>query len=445
MRILHVDDDRALVARELRAEWPGAEVLAVGTQGALEAVLAADGGRLDAAVLDFSLGWGDGLGVLRRIREVQPDCPVLLFSGSLGEERAVEVMKAGFDDYVVKSVGQLPRLRASIHALLGRRRERLALARAEARHRALFLNVGVGLFVCRSDGTIEDGNPALLSMLGVADAEELRRLNLLDLLASEEVRHRWLEIPPASVEQAEVALRRPDGRILWAQIDARPGPTGEQGIVEGALTDVTALRAALEEKDTLLREVLHRVYNNLQQVEGLLNLQGRRFAQPEVRRAFKEVGDRIRALALVQRRLHGGTDYRSVDFAAYLRDLVEALGRMAGRPEVRIVAEADPLRLSVEQAVPAGLIANELLTNALKHAFPSRRAGEVRVILRAEPDGHVLLEVSDDGTGIRAPSAPREGGGLGMRLVPALARQIGGSVAAEEASGRFAVAVRFRP
>jgi two-component sensor histidine kinase len=446
MRVLHVDDssdDRTLVARELQREWPAIELLQAGAPDGLERILAT-AGDLDLAILDFSLGWGNGLGVLGRIRAQHPDCPAILFTGSLGEERAVQMIHAGFDDYVVKAVDQLPRLRASVSTCLARREERRALARAEARHRNLFLNVGVGLFVCRPDGTLEDGNPALLRMLGLRNVEELRRLNLLDLLASEEARHRWLEIPPASLSQAEVVLRHPDGRTLSVQLDAR-APDERGGIIEGALTDVTALRSALEQKDTLLREVLHRVYNNLQQVDALLNLQGRRFTQPEVRRAFKEVGDRVRALALVQRKLHGGPDYQSVDFAAYLQDLARAIGSMAGRPGIRISVEAEPLTLPIERAVPAGLIANELLTNALKHAFPGAQDGEIRVLFRAEAEGQLLLAVSDNGVGIRADDTPATEGGLGTRLLPALARELRGSIVTEGMSGGFSVTVRFRP
>jgi PAS domain S-box-containing protein len=446
MQVLHVDDspdDRALVARELRREWPNAHLVQVSAPEALADVLA-DAADFDVAVLDYSLGWGNGLGVLHRIRECAPDCPAVLFTGSLGEERAVEMIHAGFDDYVVKSLDQLPRLRASVRACIDRRTERRARARAEARHRNLFLNVAVGLFVCRPDGTLEDGNPALLRMLGLDSPDELRRLNLLDLVMSEEIRHRWLEIPPAEVSQVEVALRRPDGQALWVQLDAR-APSDDGGLVEGALTDVTALRTALEQKDTLLREVLHRVYNNLQQVDGLLNLQGRRFADPEVRRAFKEIGDRVRALALVQRKLHGGTDFRSVDFAAYLHDLASAMANMAGGSQVKIAVEAEAVAVPVERAVPAGLIASELLTNALKHAFPGFRAGEIRVVFGREPDGQVLLGVSDNGVGLPAPGALSGDGGLGTRLLPALARQISGSVVTETRNGGFAVTLRFRP
>lgn len=446
MRILHVDDnpdDRALVGRELRRDWTGAEILAVGEPGGLEAALA--GGELDVAILDFSLGWGDGVGVLERIRGVQPDCPALLFTASLGEERAVEMLRAGFDDYIVKSVGNMPRLRASVRTLFDRRLERQARALAEARHRSLFMNVGVGLFACRADGAFRDGNPALLAILGVPDVGALRRLNLLDIIDSEELRHRWLDVPPDAIPVTEAPLRRPDGQTRWVQLDARSAGAGVEGQVEGSLTDVTALHAALEQRETLLREVLHRVYNNLQQVEALLNLQGRRFEQPELRRAFREVGDRVRALALVQRKLHGGTDYRHVDFAAYLRDLVAALRRMTERPEVGMTVEADAVPLPVEQAVPAGLIVNELLVNALKHAFPGGREGGIRVAFRAGADGEVLLEVADDGIGANGPQAgqPTYGGGLGSRLVPALARQIGGKVTIEDTGRGMVVRVRF--
>lgn len=417
----------------------------VGTPAGLAEALAA--GPLDAAVLDFSLGWEDGLGVLHRIRADHPACPALLLTASLGEERAVEMLRAGFDDYLVKSLAGMARLPTSLQALLDRRHEREARALAEARHRNLFLNVGVGLFVCRSDGGIEQGNPALLGILGLPDSGSLRGLNLLDIVNSDDLRRRWLGVPPDVIPLTKAALHRPDGEVRWVQVEARPAVADRAGRIEGSLTDVTTLHLAVEEKEILLREVLHRVYNNLQQVEALLNLQGRRFRDPKLRRAFQDVGDRVRALALVQRKLHGGQDYRHVDFAAYLHDLVAAQRHMTDRTDVAMVVEAETRPLAVERAVPAGLIVNELLTNALKHAFPGGRSGMIRVTFQQAATGILQLEVADDGVGVRNPPSGTdwEGRGLGSRLVPALARQIGGAVTTAETALGVAVRVDFPP
>jgi two-component sensor histidine kinase len=445
MRVLIVDDnpaDRAIARREILRDHPGAEVVEIDRPETLDAALAA--GEPDLAVLDFSLGWGDGVAALERVRRAAPDVPAILFSGSLGEERAVEMMRAGFDDFVLKEVGRLPRLRASARALLGRREERRARRRAEARYADLFRSVTVGVFACGPDGALEEANPALLSMLGIEDPAALGGTDLRRLLGAESpggaesLAGALAGLRERGAARAEVSLPRPGGGTLRALVEVRA--VGAGAGYEGVVTDVTALRASIEQREALLQEVFHRVYNNLQQVESLLDMQGRRFADPEVRRAFREVGDRTRALALVQRRLHLGGDYRTVDFAAFLRDLVDALESRAAGADLRVRADLAPLSIEIHRAIPLGLVAHELLANSLDHAFPGGRPGRVDLRLARGPDGAVLLEVSDDGVGPGGAVPPGSdpaaaGGGLGSRLVPSLARQLGASVTVEAGRG----------
>jgi PAS domain S-box-containing protein len=331
-------------------------------------------GVLDVAILDYSLGWTNGMRLLARLRERQPDTGAVLFTGSLGEEEAVEAVKGGFDDYVVKDAAKLPRLRASIESLVKRTAERRAARRTRERYRELFEFVTVGVFACSEDGMFEDGNPALLRKLGGLRLEELQKVNILDIVQSEEVRSRWATLGDEPLLRHETGLIRPDGNPMRVLLDIR---RGGDFAVEGVMTDVTALREAVEQRETLLREVYHRVYNNLAQVEALLHLQGRRFEDPEVRRAFKEVGERLRSLALVQQKLYSGKDYRRVDFGDYLRELVAGLQGLSRRPEIQTDVDAEPLSLDLDRAVPLGLIANELLTNAYKHAFPEGGAGRI--------------------------------------------------------------------
>ena len=287
--------------------------------------------------------------------------------------------------------------------------------------------VSIGLFACHPDGRFDESNRALRDLIGV-DAGSLRALNLLELAGSDELRRHWREHTP--LHGFEVGLTRPDGRRIEVLIDAAPhGRT-----IDGLMTDVTALRDAVRQKDALLREVFHRVYNNLQQVEALLNLQGRRFEDPEIRRAFKDVGERLRSLALVQQKLSQGGDYRRVDFAAYLQDLTAAIATVARRPEIEIAVDAEPLVVEVDKAIPLGLITNELLTNSVKHAFADGRGGRIDVVLRREPENRLRLEVADNGVGAD-PALVSQGSGLGARLIPNLARQLSAEMTVERAGG----------
>lgn len=201
-----------------------------------------------------------------------------------------------------------------------------------------------------------------------------------------------------------------------------------------AMAEVTTLRDALRQKEALLREVFHRVYNNLQQVEALLNLQGRRFEDPDIRRAFKDVGERLRSLALVQQKLSQGGDYRSLNFAAYLQDLSATIATIARRPDIEIAVDAEPVAVEVDKAVALGLIANELLSNAVKHAFTDGRGGRIDVVLKRESENSLRLEVSDNGVGAD-PKLVSQGSGLGARLIPNLARQLSADMTVEDAGG----------
>jgi two-component system, sensor histidine kinase PdtaS len=162
----------------------------------------------------------------------------------------------------------------------------------------------------------------------------------------------------------------------------------------------TALQHALDERGMLLREIHHRVKNNLQMVGGLLRMQGRHIADPTARDAIRDSQDRVRSMALIHQDLYFEEDPRGIDMAAYVEKLAHGLQKGHGVAPGRIALhlDVDPLRLDVDTAMPIGLILNELIVNALKHAFPMDREGNLHVVLRRMGE-ELLLEVTDDGVG----------------------------------------------
>jgi len=193
---------------------------------------------------------------------------------------------------------------------------------------------------------------------------------------------------------------------------------------------------------TLLKEVHHRVKNNLQVVSSLLRLYSEEAGDHVVRDAFRQTGDRVRAMSIVHELLYRTENVGLVSLPAYLHELIAELKR--GYPETsRISVELDAADLStpIEHAVPLGLIVNELVSNAFKHAFPGGRVGRVRVSLRGPAAGVAPpvaeLVVSDDGVGEPAQEAPAQGRlpRMGRELVRSLARQLRGAVVIEKVSG----------
>ena len=194
------------------------------------------------------------------------------------------------------------------------------------------------------------------------------------------------------------------------------------------------LRATLREKNVLIEEVHHRVKNNLQVITSLLGLQARTIKDPATRKKFEESRYRIQAMAILHEILYESSSLAEIDFADYIRRLLEHLVRSYGagariRTEVRLEA----LHCHRDVALPCGLIVNELLSNAFKYAFPGGKSGGIRVVLRRGSRGTVHLTVRDNGVGLPPGLDWKTSPTLGLRLVRTLARQLDAEV---KTSGR---------
>ncbi|HEX7897906.1 MAG TPA: histidine kinase dimerization/phosphoacceptor domain -containing protein [Planctomycetota bacterium] len=201
-----------------------------------------------------------------------------------------------------------------------------------------------------------------------------------------------------------------------------------------------ALRGSLLEKEMRLREIHHRVKNNLQVVSSLLSLQAQRTRDPEVQAAFRDSQGRLRSMAVVHEMLYHEPD-GTFDFTRFTRTLAEHLFVAYGvAPALEI--DADPVALAEEAVTPCALMVNELLSNCLKHAFTEKR-GRVRVELRKGPGDDVLLRVSDDGRGLDPAAIPSRPDSLGLTLVRGLARQLGGDLEVEAVPAGASLAARF--
>jgi two-component sensor histidine kinase len=194
------------------------------------------------------------------------------------------------------------------------------------------------------------------------------------------------------------------------------------------------LRESLGEKELLLREVHHRVKNNMQVISSLLAMQSTG-GDPEVAKKLEESQNRIRSIALIHEQLYRSTELAHIDVRGYLETLTSQLLQSFGKAgSVRVELEADPLSLDIDQSMALGLIVNELMTNALKYAYPGERSGTLRIRLSEQPDGQRLLSVSDDGPGLT--DARRDGPPtLGMSLIATLARQLRGRVETDGSRG----------
>lgn len=243
-----------------------------------------------------------------------------------------------------------------------------------------------------------------------------------------------------SVREAAFRWRPQDGGWRWGSASVLPVYDSDEDrllnrnpLVQIVVQDVTErrqaearLRQSLAEKEVLLQEVHHRVKNNLQVIISLTRLQTRQIDEPRTLRLMEDNLARVRAMAMIHENLYKAADLAHIDFSSYLAELLRHLSASYGVGDrIGLQTAVELAHLGLDEAVPCGLMVNELVANALKHAFPEGRRGHIRVGLK-ESGGQCLLTVEDDGIGLPAGLDPEGGATLGLKLVSTLAGQIGG-------------------
>jgi PAS domain S-box-containing protein len=355
------------------------------------------------------------------------------------------------------SRGQAPTYIALARDITERRRAERALMDSEARYRSVVEAMNEGIVVHATGGAIVTANAAAERILGLTADQMMGRTSMDPRWRSiredgspfpGEEHPGWVTLTTGEPRTGVImGVHKPSGELTWISITSRRvTPLGEEGAysVVASFTDVTEqrradeqVRSSLGEKEALLREVHHRVKNNLQIISSLLHLQSTRSADPAVRALFEESCTRVRAMALIHELLCQSEDLSRVDFAQYLQQVTRSLVTTHQNPRVRLTLHVDPpdASLDIQVAIPCGLITNELVTNVLKYAFPGDEAGEVHVSFSQAADGGWVLSVVDDGVGLPEAVDPQAPSTLGLRLVQTLANQLDAVLRVERAGG----------
>ena len=289
------------------------------------------------------------------------------------------------------------------------------------------------------DGRVHYVNDATCRILGYS-RDELLQMTAMDFSPGftwEQYREHWREVRERKSFTLETLHRRKDGSVYPAEVLVNYVLYGGQEYIFAYGKDITerkqaeeALKSSLNEKEVLLKEIHHRVKNNLQVISSLVNLQVDAAKDEAVREALKDVTFRVRSMALIHEKLYQTNDLAQLNFADYATSLLRSLWRSNGRlaEKARLHLELAPVTLSIEAAVPCGLILNELAGNALKHAFPHAGGGEVTVGIRHDLSNNSVCLVHDNGVGLPADLDWQKSSSLGLRLVKILAGQLGGTV-----------------
>ena len=256
--------------------------------------------------------------------------------------------------------------------------------------------------------------------------------------------------------ECEVRMRHKNGDWIWV-LDRGKVATwtgdGKPLLMSGTHLNITERKQAeeqikqnLKEKEVLLSEIHHRVKNNMQVISSLLKLQSAKIEDKKYVDMFKDSENRIRSMALIHEKLYQSKDFANVDFNGYVKSIANDLIRSyAVTPDkIKLNTKIEDVSLGLDNAIPCGLIINELISNSLKYAFPKDREGEINIVLRSINSDEIELTLSDDGIGIPAEIDIRETESLGLQLVQLLAEdQLEGNIELDREAGT-AFRIRFK-
>lgn len=485
LRILLIDDnphDRILAIRSLEREFPSLQVKEIAKLEELDQVLETD--NFDLTITDYQLRWSDGLAVLRTIKARHPECPVIMFTNSGTQEIAVEAMKSGLDDYVIKSPKHYIRLAAAVRSAWEKAEIHRKATSLENRLQSLLNQLNVGVFRLTKSGSLLEANPAFFRLLGLSElplSEAAQSLKsyfhpedyaqlLNQLKENEQIRDRANAATPLALlssAEREVQLRRADGSMIWVRLSKTISTIDGETIIEGLMEDISdrkqlesALRKQAEDleranriKDEFLAVLSHELRSPLNAILGWTQLlRNRKLNESATVRALETIDRNARLqtqliedLLDVSRIMRGklSLNVSLVDLVSTIEVTIDTM---------RLAAQAKSIQIQFTSDPTVGLVEGDrnrlqqviwnLLSNAIKFT-PAQ--GHVAIIL--ERNGtQAQIRVSDTGKGISPEFLPHvfdyfrqadssttrmHGGlGLGLAIVRNLVELHGGTVSA---------------
>jgi PAS domain S-box-containing protein len=493
IRILVAEDqvsDYELAQREIKHVIKSCEFQRVETRE--EFLAALQNFQPDLVVTDYTMPHFDGLTAISLAQQYAPLVPVIIFTGSIDEETAAESVKAGAVDYVLKE--RIIRLRqAVLHALEKKQmwHERILadekLRTSEERYRLISTVTSDYMFstMVKPDGTLDLNwvAGAFEKITGYDTIEEYKanggwiatihpddvakdKADMANLLANKQV-------------VSEIRTIKKSGEIIWVRVYAHPVWDESKNClvgIYGAAQDISERKNAeeqtlklnqeleklvkertielentnvnlqneitertkaeeyikhqLEEREILLKEIHHRVKNNMQVIISILNLQASFIKNKKIISILQDSQSRIKAMALIHEKLYQTKDFSNINFSEYVTNLVKYLFTSYKSPKQEVEYEilTDPYPISIDTTISLGLITNELVSNSFKYAFAGETSGRIEVSLKKYDERHLIFSMKDNGKGLPPEFDYKNTESLGLQLVCLLTEQIQGEL-----------------
>jgi len=332
------------------------------------------------------------------------------------------------------------------------------LRKSEKKYRDLVENISEVLYAVDSDGVMAYISPSIESIIGYSPSEIIGRsfAEFVDEENLPPIRENFQKPLSGQNISGEYRITTKSGEPRWIQTSTHPIVMENRVIgTQGVLMDITdrkraedQIKASLKEKEILLQEIHHRVKNNMQVISSILNLQSRNITDKQVLGIIKSSQDRVRSMALIHEKLYQSKDLAHIDFSRYVQSLTSHLFTSYGIESelVKLNIDIKNVHLDISKASPYGLIISELVSNSLKHAFPGRKRGEIKIAMRDSSESEIELIVSDNGAGLPKEIDIRKTSSLGLRLVKLLAEdQLHGKIKLERKGGtRFYIKTKVK-
>ena len=499
LRLLLIDDnpdDRALTIRELKKEFEIQVEEIIDAEGFAHAL---EKGTFDIVITDYQLRWSNGLEILGKIRSRYPDCIVIMFTATGDEEIAVEAMKKGLDDYVLKSPKHFKRLPVAVKAATKKAQQRQRLREAEEelqesekRYRSLFEDSPISLWEedysevkklfdslresgvddfrayfehhpeavarCASMIKIVDVNKATLDLYtGRSKAEFMEGLGKIFTKESlEYFKEPIIALAEGkTIHEMEAVTQTLTGekRHISVKLAVAPGYENSLSKMFVSVMDLTdrklaeeKIQASIKEKEVLLKEIHHRVKNNLQIISSLLDLSRRRTENQEAVDLLSDARAKVHTMALIHAQLYQSDRFDRIDMGRHIQELFNFLAAIYETKSrfVTYLAKPSDVFLELTQAIPCSLVLNELISNAFKHAFKEGEKGRIEASIQSTADDTILIKVKDDGRGIPEEIDIDKTNSLGFKLARNLVQgQLGGKIRVE-GNGGTEIVIEFK-